>query len=135
MIQRNLRVLLAGLLIVGIAMLAGCGSGGSLQTSGVLAIDTPAASNGVVTAKATYSVPMPNIPIKFQYYYVGQTTNTITPPAGAAGPSEITINSAGDGSATFNFTFNPGRTENNTFYVRAVYDGLVSGWQSVVVVP
>jgi len=113
-------------------MLAGCGDGGSLETSGTLTMSKLEEENGVVTATATFSTASPNIPINFEYYFVGETSLTRTPASGHASKEGNTDNT---GTTTFNYLFNPGRLETVVFYVNAKYGGLSTGWKSVVVAP
>lgn len=111
----------------------GCGS----DTSGTLSVSAPTASNGIVTATATFTPSsgsaLPGQSINFRWYTVGVTTKTQS--------KELTISGHTDNTGTvtsqYSFPGNVTRTESFIVYVIAFTDGLTNkeGWQSVQVDP
>lgn len=130
MMKTGLKMIFAGLLLVAVAVVAGCGSG-SGSTSGDITLAEPAASNGVVTASATYTpsggTVLPGQEIVFSWYTVGKTTSNRQD----YGTSKSYTNSSG--GATSQLILPTPRTEIFIAYVKADTGGLTSGWKSVEV--
>jgi hypothetical protein len=114
-------------------LIVGCGS----ETSGTLSVSTPTASNGVVTAIATFTpsngTALPGQEINFRWYTVGVNTKTQSTESSKSGHTDNA------GTVTSQFTFDPtvARTESFNVYVIASTGGLTNkeGWQSVTVAP
>lgn len=115
-------------------VLFGCGSG-SLSTSGTLSVTAPKASNGVVTATATFSPStgsaLPGQAIDFRWYTVGVTSKTQSVESTTPGTTDKA------GTVTLSYTLPVTRSESIIVYVIATTGGLSNkeGWQSVVVTP
>lgn len=128
--KTGLRAFIAVLLLVSVALLAGCGSG-SFSTSGSIVLATPTASNGVVTALATYApvtgTTLAGQEVFFAWYIVGKSSGNKTD----FPTVKSTTNSSGLAQAQL--TLNAPRSEIYIAYVKAETGGLSSGWQSVEV--
>ena len=114
----------------------GCGSDSS-STSGSLSVSAPTASNGVVTAVATFSPSsgsaLPGQEINFRWYTVSVsvTTKIQSSETPASGKTDK------NGIVTSQFTLPVNRSESYIVYVIASTSGLTNkeGWQSVMVAP
>lgn len=112
-------------------LIFGCGN----ETAGTLSVTAPAADNGVVTARATFTPSggsvIPGQPINFRWYTVGVTSQTQSPEQATSGHTDNT------GTVTSQLTLPPARTESFIVYVIASTGDLtnIEGWQSVLVVP
>jgi len=128
--KTGLSVFIAVLLLVAVVLLAGCGSG-SGSTTGSIVLATPIASNGVVTAQATYTplagIAVPGQEVFFAWYTVGKSSGIKTDYPTV----KSTTNSSG--LAQSQLTLNAPRPEIYIAYVKADTGGLSSGWQSVEV--
>jgi len=109
----------------------GCGS----ESSGSLSVAAPKASNGVVTAIATFTpssgTALSGQGIKFRWYTVGATSKTLSP------ETLVTSYTDKSGSATSQFTLPVNRLEDYIVYTISSTGDLTNkeGWQSVNVAP